>query len=412
MSDIIVVGAGAAGLACASSLVRRGLTVTVLEARDRVGGRILTLRDEGDTPCEIGAQVVHGESAVTFEVIREAGLRATPIRKDLPFAITADGRRYTPADLVRAGADLPWTVEERLGLSAAPERPVSGLLDAGSALGHLVARAWLMQVWCADPDRLSIAGMSATRRAWRSGREDYDLPDGYDLVARHLARDLDIHLATAVDLVRWGNERVTIDASDREWTARAAVVTVPPSVIAGGGILFEPALPIERLEAVASIAVGDAVSIVAVWSERSPESGWALAASEPSGFWRVREGSRLIQGWVKGPAAAIARTLFTAPERIDQVVTLAFPWIRGRATKVRLVDWGADPYARGGFAYPVAGSHAAQLDWAAPLAGTLFFAGDASTGARHAGTVHGAIESGRRAAAEAAVALGPRAPGG
>ena len=211
---------------------------------------------------------------------REAGLRATPIRKDLPFAITADGRRTPrrPRPRRRRPAVDRRGTPRALGCARASVWACSMRVRRWAAL-PCVADAGVVRGPGSVEHRRDV-GNASSMAIWTP--RTTTCPDGYDLVARHLARDLDIALATTVDLVRWGNERVTIDASDREWTARAAVVTVPPSVITGGGVLFEPALPIERLEAVASIAVGDAVSIVAVWSERSPESGWALAASEPS----------------------------------------------------------------------------------------------------------------------------------
>jgi monoamine oxidase len=403
--DVIVLGAGAAGLACGSSSALRGLSVVVLEARDRIGGRILTVRPPGELPVEAGAQVVHGERAATWEVLREGKLRAEPLRKDVPFAMVVGGRRLEPRDLVEAGVAPPWSVEEQLGAPGVADRPVAELLEGTSPLVRQLALAWLTQVWCADPERLSAAGMRAVRAAWEVGREDFEVADGYDLVARRLAAELDVRVGAPVGTLRWRAGMVTAEAKAGEWTAGAAVVTVPPSAVTEGALRFAPPLPPAKEAACAALPAGDALTLVATWSEPATRSGWALVADEPGGFWRVRKGSRTVQGSVKGPGARVADQLASSAPWIEETAGLAFPWLSGRCIDVGLADWGSDAYARGGYCYPAAGSLPAQLVWAEPIAGTLFFAGDATTGARHAATVHGAIESGRRAASEVAASL-------
>ena len=172
----------------------------------------------------------------------------------------------------------------------------------------------------------------------------------------------------------------------------------------GGALRFEPPLPAAKEAACAALPAGDVLTLVATLSEPATRSGWSLVADEPGGFWRVREGSRTVQSSVKGPSARVADQLAGSPPWIEETAGLAFPWLSGRCTDVGLADWASDDYARGGYCYPAAGS-LAQLVWAEPIAGTLFFAGDATTGARHAASVHGAIESGRRAASEVAASL-------
>jgi monoamine oxidase len=388
--DVIVVGAGAAGLSCAAALSASGRHVVVLEARRRPGGRILTLRLGDEAPVEAGAQVVHGEHAATWGPIVAAGLPVEPLPTDDAFAIVAGGRRYEPPDLQRAGIALPWVVEQQL---IAGERPADG-----PPLQRAVSLAWLSQVWCADPARLVPVGMAAIRGGWRAGLRNFVLPGGYDGVVEQLARGLDVRCSTPVDAIEWRGGDATVRAAAGRWRAPAVVVTVPPPAVAAGAPAFTPALPGWKAAACERIAVGDALSVAVRLDAPAAWSGWALAVDDPAGFWRVRTGSRVMLGSFKGPAAAAARARLADPGTLLAPAATAFPWLAAMPGELAaVVDWGEDPCSRGGYCYPNASDAELRTAWARPVEDTLFFAGDAAA-ERHPATVHGAIESGLRAA--------------
>lgn len=299
------------------------------------------------------------------------------------FAITVDGRRHDAQELA------PWSL--RLG---AEDRPLAELLDGGT-LRERVAIAWLAQSWCADPARLSAAGIAAVDASWRVGRSDYVVPGGYDELPRRLAVGLDVRLNTPAERIAW---RAGVEVAGI--CGRAVIVTVPPPAVSA--LYFDPPLPAAKARAREQIVVGDALTVVGTWPEPSDREGLALSVDAPSGFWQVRAGSRLVQCVLKGPAATMARGVrpdFAAAAR------LAFPWLRGAPTEHTVVDWGKDAFARCGLCFPTTAALEAQCVWAEPVASTLFFAGDATCGARHPGTVHGAFESGVRAAVEVASAI-------
>lgn len=398
-----MVGAGAAGLACAGAVADLGLSVVVLEARDRVGGRILSLRGHPrDQVVEAGAQVVHGERALTWRVIGAAGLEAQPLPTGADLAVVVDGHRHLPADLDAAGLPRPWVAEQELlaGVGA----------GNGGERGGLLA-SWLAQVWCADAARLDVAAMARLRASATAGTGDFEVGGGYDLVAASLAGGLDVRLGAPVGRVAWaGAAGVTVGGPAGAWEARAVVVTVPPPVVRAGRIAFDPPLPAAKVAALEGIEVGDALTAVLTWSAPAPVSGWAFVADRPGAFWRAWAGSPVLVASFKGPEVAGARALVADHARVAevaQVAQVAFPWAAGgEVERLQVVDWGLDAWAGGGFCYPTEGSVEAQRAWAAPLGGRLFFAGDAACGDRHPGTVHGALESGLRAAADVAAALG------
>jgi monoamine oxidase len=407
-ADVVVIGAGVAGLTCARDLARQGRTVVVLEARDRVGGRIWTLRLPGLAPVELGAQVIHGAQASTWEVIREAGLQTAPFSQGGDMTLAVGDQLYPVRDVVRAGVP-PWAVEPLLCRLDPPDRPagevLSGLGIAG--VSHTLAVEWLAQTWCADPADLSAAGVCRVRAAAQSGPGEFTVVGGYDQVLQRLADGLSVRLSTPVQCVHWEPGRVEIETADDRWQAQAAVITVPPPVVAADRLRFDPPLPEEKRAAAGGILLGDALVVVAQLTEPAPRSSWAFSAGEAGGFWQTAAGVPLLTGWMKGPATEAARKLAAEGQLVARGAGSVLAWLHPEMIAgVQVIDWGSDPYAGGGYSYPRVGALDQPGVWAAPVDRTLFFAGEATCGDRHLGLVNGAIESGRRAAQEI-TATGP-----
>jgi monoamine oxidase len=151
------------------------------------------------------------------------------------------------------------------------------------------------------------------------------------------------------------------------------------------------------MTAAAAIAVGPLIRIAVRLTEPAPSGGWVMVLG--TGWWTVRPGSRVITGWIGGPAA----TRFSGRPLTELLgpVKRAVRWLDGASVDdVVVADWGTDPYSRGGYSYPVVGSLDAPAAWAEAVDNTLFFAGEATCGDVHPATVHGAYDSGVRAADE------------
>jgi monoamine oxidase len=412
--DLVVIGAGVSGLTCAGQLSRAGFQVVVLEARDRVGGRIRTLRLPGERPFELGAHVIHGERAATWEVIRAAGLATSPLARGEQILFFVDDQLLDVDGLIRSGIRLPWMVGADLVQSNPPDRPVDENLRAMGVDGRAraIALEWLAQFWGAEPEHLSGAGIRRVRTVWRSGLEDFTVEDGYDRVAEHLAAGLDVRLGSPARSIRWQAQRVEVDTGAARIEARAAVVTVPPPVIAAGGIGFDPMLPDWKIDAARSIRLGDTIVVALRLSGPAPRSAWALVVGEEGVFLRTESGSHLVGAWFKGPSAGNVRR--NGPRQVtERLIRSVFAWARNlEIEEVHVEDWGADPCSMGGYSYPVVGKLNHPRAWAASIEGTLFFAGEATCGDLHPAMVHGAVESGRRAAREIEVALAGRHLGG
>jgi monoamine oxidase len=367
----------------------------VLEGRDRIGGRVHTLRPRGwPIPVEAGAEFVHGRPSVLLPLAREA----REIR----------GGHYL-SGLVRRD-DLWAAVMEKLG--KIPSRRERTVRDALQTLRwrlrttreeRLLAADFLEGFNAARLDRASVKAIAQQTRASEKieGDRIARLSRGYDAVPRRLARGLRIELRTRVREIRWTRSSVRVLTDAGAWEAARAIVTLPLGVLQARTVRFEPALPGWKESAIDALAMGPVVK-VALLFERPwwPEELAFLHAhgeAVPT-FWRALPSrAPAVVGWAasrkadalrgKDAVAAAVRSLSAAVgERLWPVRALAF-------------DWQDDELSRGAYSWVPVGALGAQRALAKPV-GPLHFAGEATHFDGACGTVHGAIETGLRAAGE------------
>jgi monoamine oxidase len=430
--DAVIIGAGAAGLAAAEALSREGLSLEIFEARRRIGGRIRTLRLRGLTvPVELGAEFVHGREEELLELAAEAGIAFERI----PAAhLELDGGR---ARVVRDFWQRYEALARRLR-SSGRDRSVADYLRAHPGMPERDRRLLESIVEgydAADLERASehALSMAGKPREAPGERAQFRVASGYDRVPRFLASRLDpkrarIRLGAPVAAVRWRRGAVAVTAAGGETLrARCAVITVPVGVLharAGskGAIAFSPdPAPIRR--ALSGIAMGDVTRLALVfdapfWSEPDvlarlappgalgeSEAGFVHApdAEFPTWWSAAPMQAPLLIAWAGGPAARRLLSLSREELVARALAALAKIWkmdaarLRRRLRGWRLHDWSADPFSRGAYSYQVVGGASAPDALARPVAGTLFFAGEATEGLK-SGTVPGAIASGRAAA--------------
>ncbi len=399
-ADVVVIGAGVAGLACARTLVDRGLHVIVLEARGRLGGRVLTHRPPGGGVVELGAQVVHHTSNTSLtSLIADAGLPVAPLGREADVVLVGDGQRWDAGTLARHHPPPPWVVEQNLGGPGSVADGLRALPDTPRALAGL----WLEQSVGGDCHALAAEGVAAIRAARGRGDERV-LVDGFDAVVGVLADGLDVRVDCPVAQLRCRDGEARI-AGALEVEARTVVVTVPPSLVLAGGLSFVPPLPTAKLAALGPLAATDAVTVVLTASHAPARSTWALMAEEPWGLWRSVAGSPVVVGHVKGPRAAVARRADWSTANAGWLARQVDESL-GEVVDVLVHDWGSDPWARGAHTMPVFGVDRAAGIWAASLADTVFFAGEATADVTGRGLVQGSLSSGLRAADQVVRALG------
>lgn len=428
-SDVIVLGAGAAGLAAADRLARTGLHVTVLEARDRVGGRVHTVPDPfTGTPLELGAEFVHGKPPVLLKLARREKLTLRPCNDR--HALSWRGR-------LRNG-DKEFDFLEALASAQPPDRPVGQLLreraraERWPDLKMAMARSYVEGFYAASADTASTLAIARMERAAQElgGVTPSRVLEGYGRLLQPLAEGLSrrpgtLFLNAVAEEIRWSRGQVQVRGRTREgaplglFRATRLLVTLPVGVLKArppepGAVRFLPRLH-EKERVWNRLEMGPLVKVIL----RFRSEFWqARAATRPFGFfhaldlpiptWWTLEPHRTphLVGWAGGPRA---RGLAKRPERdvltqaletLSRIFGLRISTLQADLEAWRIVNWQREPFTRGGYCVIPAGAVKDLETLAAPTEDTLFFAGEATNTEGEEGTVHGAMETGLRAARE------------
>jgi monoamine oxidase len=440
--DVLVIGAGAAGMAAAHVLSAAGISVGVLEARARVGGRILTLRPEGtDRPVELGAEFVHGRVPQMLAVAERGGLALYETGGE-DWLSDAAGL-HGPEEEDDGDEDHFGQFFEAIHNWRGEDMPLPAFLErhfAGDQWEALRRRAvgYAQGYQAADADEVSVRWLARDEEASGviGGGRQFRVLDGYDRVVEWLRSDLDparvtLLLGNQVREVRWSPGQVEVVASAGTYSARAAVVTLPLGVLDAppdgpGGVRFVPEITEKRAH-LAGLRMGHTAKVVlrfgdVFWDRiggvepQLPRLSFLFSGRDEFPTWWTNYPilDPVLTGWMGGPLAAAL-----ASEPDDKIADRALDALAGalheqRGTlEARLVswhlhNWSADPYSRGAYSYVRAGG-LESLDVAGqPLAETLFFAGEATAPAGLSATVHGAIATGQRAATQVVRALAER----
>ena len=413
MNDVVVIGAGMAGVTAARDCARAGLDVVVVEAQERIGGRMFTARDFCDYPVEQGAEFVHTAEADTWPEIHDAGFETLRCDPASGFVLSVGGVQspelFNDPSLARLG-DLLQDIVDYDG----PDRTVADLLAERQLEGpaRTLADQMLTLHPLGDQDQLSLIGLRDDRVVDLERGCDWRLVDGYDSLPRHLAAGLDVRLGFVVSEVQWGSDRVTVRAATgEEITARAGVCTLPVGVLKAHTVRFDPDLPASKWRALDGLEMGAVLKILYRFRERFwPHDLTMLSCDGPirlywtSLYGRGDDVTPVLTAYVGGYRA---RALSAMTEDEAAGAGLAdldrlYPDVRQSrlVDGWRRVDWCTNPNTRGGYSFVRYGGAGSRAALAAPETGALFWAGDATSTTTIAAVVHAAYASGRRAASE------------
>ena len=410
-THFLTVGAGAAGLMVGRALARAGKRVTILEARDRLGGRILALpAEEFGYAAEGGPEFVHGAAPVTRAVMREARLRLLPRR----------GRRWSKRSgrLVPDDSPLPHAhrfYEALLGVTE--DLPVAEFLARHFSDPRFdeLRRSIIRTVEgydAADPGRMSTL---ALREEWmaRDDGEHGRLADGYGAMIDYLARDCrayggTLHLGAEIVAIEQTGDGIVARCRDgATFEADAAVLSVPLPLL---GEITLPGSARERAATAVDIGYGNVVKhlyrFATKWWEGAGGHDFAdlsfviSNASVPTWWTQHPAAFPVLTGWYAGPKADRVAALSEAEliemglASLAEIFEVPIDRVRRQLVTARAINWGNDPFARGAYSYATTNSRAAQAALKDPGDGTVFFTGEALYAGPDMGTVEAALASG------------------
>lgn len=411
MPDVIVIGAGMAGVAAGRALAASGVSVSVVEARDRIGGRIWTLRDFCGSPVEAGAEFVHGVDAETWPDIRAAGLavRACVSTRDTLFDL-GHGAHWLPRTLVHPGVWPAFTILRAIARLGPPDMSAREFIERRGYRGRArtLAELTLTAHLPGSIDEVGMLGLVEDGVLRLESGVNHRVVDGYDRLPGYIGRGLDVHHGFRVRSVHWSGTGVTVCGADgRELSARAAVCTLPVGVLKTGAVRFDPELPEGKRTALRQLEMGPVLKLLLRFEERFwPRRMAALVCGVGpvtlywAVFYRGGDGPPVLTAYCTGPRAAALGRVWEEEAASIAVADLRrrFPRAAPRLIAYRRIDWAADPFACGGYTFLRPGGTGARARLAAPDTGALFWAGAATATTTIAAAVQGAFASGVEAA--------------
>ncbi len=364
MSDerILVIGAGAAGLAAARMLHDGGAAVTVLEARDRVGGRAHTGFDIASHPVELGAEFIHGEHVCTWELLERFGLNSLDIHQQLDFHAFIDGRLLDQETFIRtpSAAHLittPYAAKSWVD-SGAADVSLSEVAKGGTGFFAEDPTPEELRFWnslnaqlqAADLSEVGVGGLAEATHDGDGGQILFRITEGYSTLMDAMASGLDVRLGCPVEHISWNRAGVVVTSGDERYEGTKAVVTLPLAILQAGDVAFDPPLPPEKISAIDGLGAGPIAKVVLrfdrpFWPERMTN---LLTTLDSQGWWTPGKGredeapvlTSLVGASAVRRFAALDDPAMGGLRDLEQIFETS---LVDRLVDARWVDWSADP---------------------------------------------------------------------
>ena len=407
--DVIIVGAGAAGLMAMRDLLEAGCTVCLLEAADTAGGRIETITEEGfDMPVETGSEFIHGKLPATFKLLKEAGLSYEAVKGDMIGVKNGEWQKEEH--------DEHWDEFTRQLDKLKADLSIHEFLNQYFSDPKYLQLRQSVQRFAEGFDLVDIskASILSIREEWKDiNHTQYRIHGGYTGIINYFlacctrSSNATIHFKTCVIKIAHRKGHVIVHTNDkREFVARKIVITVSAGVLQSGALHFEPELTGHAV-AINSLGFGTAMKVLLqfktmFWKEYADNIGFLLTNEEIPTWWtQLPTETSLLTGWLGGPRAAEKAfeseesLLQTALQSLSGIFHIPVTVLREQLTHHKIINWQNKPYIKGGYCYNSLNSEQARKVLSIPVDDTLYFAGEALLSG---GMVEDALKSGRNAA--------------
>ncbi len=415
MYDVIVLGAGAAGLMAAHEFALAGKNVCILEARERIGGRILTINDSNfSTPVEGGAEFVHGDLKLTMSLLKKA---------EIEYFEVAGSTWQKHNDKLQRQEDFIEDFSEISKFLEQLQRDVSVKTFIEEYLqgeefeeSRFTIKNYVEGYYAADISKAST--FSLREELSNSGDPQYRIEGGYNKLIDFLhseisSRGVEVLLQHAVDKISWRKNAVEVYAGDKKFTSKKVLVTVPIGVLQSEFIGFSPEIPFIK-EALRVLGYGAVIKIVfefdePFWKDKKNTSGNNLSDVQfifsgekiPTWWTQHPKKSAVLTGWLGGPNAQHLSGL-TDGELVDTALTtlahifnVTTDFLKQMLVTKAVFNWQKDEFSRGAYSYDVVHGDRAKNILSAGVENTIFFAGEGLHQGVEIGTVEAALANGK-----------------
>lgn len=422
---VLIIGAGAAGLMAAKELAGHNLQVTVLEARERIGGRIHTLKEPFTFPAEGGAEFVHGKLKTTLNLAKEAGLEV--IKMEGSFWRVEQGKWKEEETFIENEKKLMYELEKlQVDVTMADFLKENFADEKYRSMRHTLKK-YIEGYDAADTTKASAMAFREERQHQQDVQ--FRIAGGYKpltdwLFKKAVEKGATVHLSQLVKKVAWVKGAITLTTSKDTFFADKVLVTVPLGVLqsspdSAAHISFEPSL-LSTMKAFSRLGFGAVIKVIMQFSHpfwRDPpvmerigkqitDLSFLLSdASIPTWWTQYPIEEPLLCGWLAGPEAAAlkdvnaATLLEKAYESLSQLFQVPIAQLKKWTTLSTIMNWTADAFTLGAYTFATTHTREAKKIALEPVEDTLYFAGEALYEGSEMGTVEAALVSGKQTAA-------------
>lgn len=413
---VCVIGGGLAGMYCTALLQKQKTNVVLLEASNRLGGRVLTNDTEFGFPIELGAEEIHGNKSILYDLLLQNGI--TPFDNDIGdnyYYINNQIRNEKWMNEQEQAATLSQAIESIANYSGAEQSVSSYLQGFIEPQFFNVANALIGNEYGTSNSRLGMKGIKQSEEIWTAGVKNFKINKGLSSLFNQV-------FGSAVSVARLNHVVIKINLSDNVVKVTylnngveevqefdKVVVTVPISILSEWveNNVFEPALPVQKTEAMSKLGMDVGFKIFLKFSTRfwPEEMGSFYGGNVVPEYWTnsTPDGSHVLTAFVMGERAENLKTLGTG---IIDAIRNELIQLYGSAAQSSVLlkhfikDWSSEPFIKGAYSYPKLNAVGAREELAKPIDNQLYFAGEATNTNGHFATMHGAMETGYRAAIE------------
>ncbi len=412
---IVIIGAGAAGLAAAHFLKKSGVECMLLEASERIGGRVYSREGTGTTPAELGAEEIHGENSAWFWLLQTHNfdlIEYAHKNEDFYFV----DNKLIPEKLIEGRADYQnaynyWDYLQEYQ-SKQPLAFHVWLKKQQAYFGEMSSfiKAWVENAYGTQAALLNVPDMLKVGNTWNSGETNFVLEsDSYQQALEKIfssALPL-VQLGKVVRQIDYQNQEIILTSTQGEtWKADKVLITIPLTQLQKQAIDFQPALPPAKQRAIQNLQLGNVMKLIlrfkeVFWEENTGSIYTNALISEF--YSSAKDDTPQLTAYISGQACQTLSKLDEKEILSEALRTLSEIYqksIEPLYDTHLLIDWKKEPFIEGAYSFPHAHAERYRSLLASPIDEKVFFAGEATNYHGHAGTVHGAIESAYRAVQE------------